>query len=89
MLNLENLKEIVKINYPEEIHFDVILKYLEDVKNYKIEENINSYECEWLDVIFLDEIISEENIYNLPPNEKISYITTYNFLKVPKIIEII
>ncbi len=78
--------DISKLSENTNFCFNSIIDYINLIKDYPT--NGIPYRCSWLDPIIMDELI-ENNKFpteNIPANKHISNITTFNYLKVQKVI---
>ena len=82
----KKLVEIVKIKENPAFQFEQILNYINLVKKYDT-SNKKNYRCEWLSPIVLTNLITSSTPKNdLPPGTLVGNISTFNYIKVPKII---
>jgi hypothetical protein len=82
----KSLMDISKLSQNTNFCFNSIIEYINLIKDYPT--NGVPYRCEWLDPIIMDELIICNKLHteNITPNKQISNITTFNYLKVQKVI---
>lgn len=82
----KKLVEIVKLKENPSFQFEQILNYINLVKKYDTTHS-KTYRCEWLSPLVLKTLITNHIAKNdLPPGTTVGNISTFNYIKVPKII---